>query len=87
MAEHLTWRSANPALKADTFARAPSVVDEEAMTLVGTVNKTALALLVLLVSATWEFAKFLGAREIFGCFIAFQVTKLVKFLGKVDGHP
>ena len=55
MAEDLTWRSTNPALKADTFTKAPSSVGEEAMTIVGTVNKTALALLVLLVSASWSW--------------------------------
>lgn len=55
MAKHLTLRSANPALKADTFTRASTVTSEDAMTIGGTVNKTALALLILIVAASWTW--------------------------------
>src|SRR3989442_3137315 len=66
MAEHLTLRSANPALKADTFSRAPSVAGEGAMTLEGTVNKTALALLILIgtASGTWNLG--IGDARLWG---------------------
>ena len=53
MIGHLTMRSGNPALTADTFATFPAVTDDQAMTIGGTVNKTALSLLILLVAATF----------------------------------
>jgi uncharacterized YccA/Bax inhibitor family protein len=52
---HLALRSGNPALGADTFegfARSSS----DAMTVSGTVNKTGLALLILLATATYTFS-------------------------------
>ncbi len=56
MATPLAMRSGNPALGAETFRAAPRAIGDEAMTIQGTVNKTALALLVLLVAAayTWN---------------------------------
>jgi uncharacterized YccA/Bax inhibitor family protein len=55
MASHLSLRSGNPALTADSF-REFGVVSSEAMTVGGTVNKTALSLLILIVTAsfTWN---------------------------------
>jgi len=53
MATPLAMRSANPALGAETFRGAPRAIGDEAMTIQGTVNKTALALLVLLAAATY----------------------------------
>ena len=53
MVGHLAMRSGNPALTADTFATFPAVADDQAMTIGGTVNKTALSLLILLVTATF----------------------------------
>ncbi len=49
-------RSANPALNAGTFAGVPHVVGEEAMTLNGAINCTALMLVLLMASAayTWH---------------------------------
>ncbi len=55
MAGDLTLRSGNPALKADTFTRVSTVVSEDAMTISGTVNKTAFALLILIVAASWTW--------------------------------
>jgi uncharacterized YccA/Bax inhibitor family protein len=46
-------RSGNPALHADTFARAPAMPGAEVMTLGGTVNKTALSLFILLITASY----------------------------------
>jgi uncharacterized YccA/Bax inhibitor family protein len=54
-------RSANPALGAETFRAAPRAIGDEAMTIQGTVNKTALALVVLLVAATYTWN--LGIRD------------------------
>jgi uncharacterized YccA/Bax inhibitor family protein len=49
-------RSANPALGADTFRGASRVLGEAAMTIQGTVNKTVLALIILVAAAayTWN---------------------------------
>ena len=55
MATPLAMRSANPALGAETFRAAPRAIGDEAMTIQGTVNKTALALVVLLVAATYTW--------------------------------
>ena len=56
MATTLAMRSGNPALTAETFRGVPGAVGAEAMTIQGTVNKTALALVVLLAAAayTWN---------------------------------
>ncbi len=55
MAGHLALRSANPALRADTFARVRAGAGEGAMTIGGTVNKTALGLLILMITASWTW--------------------------------
>jgi uncharacterized YccA/Bax inhibitor family protein len=55
MAQHLTLRSGNPALTADTFRAARVLPGEDTMTIQGTVNKTALALVILLLAATWTW--------------------------------
>ncbi|HEY7413505.1 MAG TPA: Bax inhibitor-1/YccA family protein [Vicinamibacteria bacterium] len=49
------FKSGNPALRADTFSSVPRVAGEAAMTLPGTVNKTGISLLILLLFAafTW----------------------------------
>ena len=61
MAGHLTMRSGNPALTADTFGTFPAVVGDEAMTIAGTVNKTALSLVILLVAASYVWSR--GAAD------------------------
>ena len=53
MAGVMTMRSGNPALSADTFAKYRAVAGAEQMTLGGTVNKTALSLVILLVAASY----------------------------------
>ena len=53
MASTIPMRSGNPALQADTFTRAPAVYGAERMTLGGTVNKTALSLFILLITASY----------------------------------
>ena len=53
--KHLSFRSGNPALNANTFA-SHAGKGSQTMTIMGTVNKTALALLLLMTTAlfTWN---------------------------------
>jgi uncharacterized YccA/Bax inhibitor family protein len=53
MASTVPMRSGNPALGADTFSRAPAIPGEERMSLGGTVNKTAMSLVILLIAASY----------------------------------
>jgi uncharacterized YccA/Bax inhibitor family protein len=55
MSTHLALRSGNPALTADTFRGTRAAVGEDVMTIGGTVNKTALGLLLLFVAATYTW--------------------------------
>jgi uncharacterized YccA/Bax inhibitor family protein len=48
-------RSGNPALTAETFTGVRATSREDAMTIEGTVNKTAFSLIVLLLMATWTW--------------------------------
>ena len=61
MAGVMTMRSGNPALTADTFAKYRAVPGAEQMTLGGTVNKTALSLVILLVAASYVWNR--GAAD------------------------
>jgi len=58
MSAHLALRSGNPALSADTFTKLPPlpVVNQETMTIEGTVNKTGLSLVILFLTAmfVWD---------------------------------
>ena len=55
MNKHLSMRSGNPALQSSTFRNHLSAVTEGTMTLSGTVNKTGIGLLLIILSAgyTW----------------------------------
>ena len=55
MNKHLSMRSGNPALQASTFKKHLTSSIESKMTLTGTVNKTGIALLLVIISAgyTW----------------------------------
>ena len=81
MSAHLALRSGNPALGVDTFTRVPSVVGREAMTIGGTVNKTAMSLLVLFVAAMYVWGRGtagdLPMGLVFGGFIGGFVVALV----------
>ncbi|TBR25886.1 Bax inhibitor-1/YccA family protein [bacterium] len=50
-------RSGNPALKDDIFQAARAQRGDEAMTLQGTVNKTGIALFILMATAMWSWAR------------------------------
>ena len=56
MSNHLSLRSGNPVLKANTFIQRQTAIDTGTMTITGTVNKTALGLLLLMTTAifTWN---------------------------------
>ena len=56
MSNHLSLRSGNPVLKANTFIQRHTAIDNGTMTITGTVNKTALGLLLLMTTAifTWN---------------------------------
>jgi uncharacterized YccA/Bax inhibitor family protein len=55
MSAHLSMRSGNPALTAETFRGARAAGGEGAMTIGGTVNKTAMALVILMVTASYTW--------------------------------
>ena len=81
MSAHLALRSGNPALSADTFTSIPRTSSENAMTISGTVNKTALALAILFVAATYVWSQgvagALPTGFIWGGFIGGFVVALV----------
>lgn len=61
MARHLVMRSANPALNANTFRNLTGSTGSKTMTIAGTVNKTALALLLLMTTAIYVWNLPLGS--------------------------
>ena len=57
MSAHLAMRSGNPALTAETFSGFPTVADDQVMTITGTVNKTIVSLLILLITASYVWGR------------------------------
>ena len=59
MSKHLALRSGNPALQSSIFSKHLSSVGESKMTVSGTVNKTGISLILLMMSAgyTWNLAQ------------------------------
>lgn len=55
MNTHLEMRSANPALTAETFRGARALGRDDLMTIGGTVNKTAISLVIVLLTASWTW--------------------------------
>ena len=55
MSNHLALRSGNPALQSSTFRDHLSSASEGAMTLSGTVNKTAISLILVTLSAGYSW--------------------------------
>ena len=54
MSNHLALRSGNPALQSSTFRDHLSSTSDGAMTLSGTVNKTAISLILVILSAGYS---------------------------------
>ena len=88
MSNHLSLRSGNPVLKANTFINRQVAIDTGTMTIMGTVNKTALGLLLLMTTAifTWNMAptdprmSVLMMVGIFGGLIAAIITVFKRHL-------
>ena len=55
MSKHLSLRSGNPALSAETF-KGITLQSDEVMTINGTVNKTAISLLLLIMAGSFTFS-------------------------------
>ena len=55
MNQHLSFRSGNPALSASTFTGFGRMEQTESMTIQGTVNKTAISLIIVMVSASYTW--------------------------------
>jgi uncharacterized YccA/Bax inhibitor family protein len=55
MSTHLAMRSGNPALTAESFRGVRAAGRDDVMTIEGTVNKTAISLVILLCTATWTW--------------------------------
>tara|TARA_B100000959_G_C14927149_1_gene601982 strand:- start:416 stop:1159 length:744 start_codon:yes stop_codon:yes gene_type:complete len=82
MSKHLSYRSGNPALQASTF-RNTSTISGTTMTLEGTINKTSLSLLVLMLTAfyTWNNpSPLLMVVGAIGGFIVAMITIFKKHL-------
>ncbi|GBE03171.1 MAG TPA: Bax inhibitor-1/YccA family protein [Nitrospirae bacterium] len=57
-------RTANPALNAKTFKNLPAVMDaDQAMSIQGTVNKTFMMLVLLVITASWTWSMFYTTRN------------------------
>lgn len=61
MANHLTLRSGNPALSSETFNGISAISSGNTMTINGTVNKTAISLIILLSAAYFTYVNQLFA--------------------------
>lgn len=57
----MTWRSGNPVLKPESFGGVATRFDTDAMTIGGTVNKTAMSLAILLFAAGYVWNR--GATD------------------------
>ena len=79
-------RTANPALNAKTFTGVRGVARDQVMTIQGTVNKTAILLVLALMTASWTWNKFMASEAagglmmlgVFGGFITAIVTVFKK---------
>jgi len=86
MVGHLSLRSGNPALKANTFTGMPRAFSEDAMTINGTVNKTGLALLILIAAASWTWNMGLKGELPWGLIIVGFIGGFVVALVTVFKH-
>jgi uncharacterized YccA/Bax inhibitor family protein len=72
------FKSGNPALREDTFTAAGSVDESNAMTLQGTVNKTGILLVAVLVPAIYVWDVFYATKE-------FQSIAAYFYVGLIGG--
>jgi len=80
MSAHLAMRSGNPALTAETFRGVRALGREDVMTVEGTVNKTAISLVILLLTATWTWNMGLGDPRVGGLIMVGVIGGLVTAL-------
>ncbi len=78
MNPHLSMRSGNPALSSKTFKNAVSISDEK-MTIEGTVNKTAMSLLLLMATASYTWSSPSPGLMLFGMFGGFILALVTIF--------
>ena len=78
MNPHLSLRSGNPALRASTFKNI-SRADAKGMTIQGTVNKTALSLLLLMASASYTWSNPSPSLMLLGMFGGFILAIITVF--------
>ena len=85
MSRHLSFRSGNPALSKNTFKRVDSgiqrgpVVRNELMTIKGTVDKTAISLLLMIGSGYYVYTEQIVSLILPGCFLGLGVAILTIF--------
>ena len=78
MRNHLSFRSGNPALQSKTF-EGEAISSTETMTLEGTINKTSLSLLVLMLTAFYTWNNMSPGLMIFGAIGGFIVAMITIF--------
>jgi uncharacterized YccA/Bax inhibitor family protein len=80
-------RSGNPALTAETFRGTRTAIGDESMTIQGTVNKTALALMILLVTATYTWNLGVGDPRVPAFMMVGVIGGLIAALATVFRPP
>ena len=78
MNPHLSMRSGNPALSSKTFKNAVSTSDEK-MTIEGTINKTAMSLLLLMATASYTWSNPSPGLLLFGMLGGFILALVTIF--------
>jgi len=80
-------RSSNPALRADSFRSLQYVARDEAMTIGGVVNKTAMSLVILLCTATWTWHLSLSGERVAGLMMLGTIGGLLTALVTIFKQP
>jgi len=70
MARNFSFRSANPALKKNPFTKVTAGFKGGVMTVEGTANKTALSLMILILSASWTWNLGMAGEPFMGLVMA-----------------
>ena len=78
MNPHLSMRSGNPALSSNTFKNEVGTSNEK-MTIEGTVNKTAMSLLLLMATASYTWSNPSPGLMLFGMFGGFILALVTIF--------
>ena len=87
MSPALAMTSGNPALSAETFRAAPVLARGDAMTIEGTVNKTAFSLAILFIAATWVWSIGFGDQRVGGLLMLGVIGGAVTALVTVFKQP